>query len=226
MAASRVMGAATAKRQLLTRAAVLAAARDMVAESGYEALSLRPLAARLHVTAAALYMFTDDRRGLLEAVAEAEYEGQLRKYRAIRATDPIERLREIARIYVADARNEPELFRLRLRFSPFIGEDSAEAASAAGREAFELAKSAVEDAMVEGVIREGDPFALSMMIWAAVHGVAAFVLMGVERRPEIDHTLVDQVVEAMIAGLSPHQPDTPGADAGNTLTGPIPRRHP
>lgn len=192
----------TAKRQVLTREAVIAAARDMVAEVGHEALSLRPLAARLHVTASALYMFANDRQGLLEAVAEAEYESQLRKYRAIAAPHPIERIRQIARLYVGEAREAPELFRLRLRFSPFIGEDTAQAVSIAGRQAFELAKSAVEDAMAQHLIRAGDPFAASMLIWSAVHGVATFVLMGAERHPGVDAALVDHVLDALLVGLS------------------------
>lgn len=194
-----------AKRRPLTREAVIAAARDMVSEMGHEAFSLRPLAARLSVTASALYMFANDRQGLLEAVVEAEYTRHLKNYQAISASvsDPIQRLREISRVYVADARETPELFKLRLRYSPVIGEDAAESTFAAGRQAFDLAKAAVEEAMSLGFIRSGNGFALSMLIWAAVHGVASFVLMGAERHPGVGDDLVDDVLDALIVGLSP-----------------------
>lgn len=197
----RATGTRRKKRDLLTKEAVIEVAREMIAEMGHEAVSLRPLAARLKVTAAALYMFVEDKRDLLEAVAEAEFERNVAKYEAIKGRDPVTRLKEISRIYVSDARENPELFKLRLMFTPVIGE--AVGAGVGAQRGFSLAMAAVKEAMSDGTLRRGDPFEMSMRIWAAVHGVATFVLMGAETRAGIDERLVDRVVDAMVAGLAP-----------------------
>lgn len=199
-----------AKRGPLTRQAVIAAARDMVSEVGHEAFSLRQLAARLGVTASALYMFAEDRKGLLETVVETEYARHLKVYQAISASvsHPIQQLREISRVYVAEARDAPELFRLRLKYSSVTAEDEAGPAFAAGRRAFKIAESAVERAMFHGFIRSGDPFGVSVLIWAAVHGVAGFALLAAEGRSVIGDSLVDDILDVLIMGLSPTPSET------------------
>ncbi len=207
--ASKSKSSRRKKRTLLTRESVIDAAREMIAEVGHEAVSLRPLASRLKVTAAALYMCVDDKRDLLEAVAAAEYERKVRQYESIQTKDPIARLKEISRIYVADARDNPELFKLRMMFAPFIGESMNR--EAAPQRGFDLAKSAVEEAMDLGLLRRENSFAVSIRIWAAVHGVGSFVLMGAETRHSVDKNLIDQVVEAMVAGLSPKPKKIMGA---------------
>ena len=60
-------------RPLLHREAIVAAARELIVADGLEALSLRRLAARLGVTAPALYAHVRDKQDLLRAVAESGY---------------------------------------------------------------------------------------------------------------------------------------------------------
>ena len=57
-------------RPLLHREAIIAAARELIVADGLEALSLRRLAARLGVTAPALYAHVRDKQDLLRAVAQ------------------------------------------------------------------------------------------------------------------------------------------------------------
>src|SRR4051812_29937655 len=58
------------ERAGLTRAAVLAAARELIADSGFEALTMRELARRLDVAPNALYNHTTGRDDLVDALLD------------------------------------------------------------------------------------------------------------------------------------------------------------
>lgn len=191
------------QRAPLSRDAVIGAARDMIAELGHESLSLRPLAKRLGVTAAALYAHVEDKLDLLRAVAEGEYARAAQRYQATDSDDPIERLKHISHSYVAYARANPELFRVMFMFPPVIVSKSGSAQSAAAQQAFELAAQEVDRAMGQGKIRPGDPMLKSLSIWAAVHGAASFVLTGRDLDTDIEDKLVTTVVDNLLAGMAP-----------------------
>lgn len=175
----------------------------MIAELGHESLSLRPLAKRLGVTAAALYAHVEDKLDLLRAVAEGEYARAAERYRAIETDDPIERLRHISHSYVAYARANPELFRVMFMFPPVIASKTGTAQGASAQQAFDLAAREVERAMEQGKIRRGDPMLKSLSIWAAVHGAANFVLTGRDLGSDIEDRLVNTVVDNLLAGMAP-----------------------
>ena len=67
----------------LTRESVIEAARRSIVADGLEAVSLRKLAASLGVTAPALYAYVDDKRDLLRAVAEREFQRLARRRQRI-----------------------------------------------------------------------------------------------------------------------------------------------
>ena len=105
-------------RPLLHREAIVAAARELIVADGLEALSLRRLAARLGVTAPALYAHVRDKQDLLRAVAEGEFDALLERFDQITATDPVERIKAQGRAYVQHARENQQLFRVMFLFPP------------------------------------------------------------------------------------------------------------
>ena len=105
-------------RPPLQRDAIVAAARALIVEDGLEALSLRRLAAQLGVTAPALYAHVRDKRDLLRALAEGEFETLVARFDAITDPDPIARIKGHGRAYVQHARENPELFRVMVLFPP------------------------------------------------------------------------------------------------------------
>lgn len=190
-------------RPPLSREAIIGAARDMVIEVGVEGVSLRPLAARLGVTVGALYAHVDDKLQLLRLVAADQYACTAERYEAIEAGDPIARLKEICRLYVQSARDDPELFRLAFMFSPVLTAESGGELSLAARRSFDLAASEVARAMDQGKIRPDHHMVKSIAIWAAIHGVASFVTSGEGLAADLQGQLVETVVDNLLRGLAP-----------------------
>jgi len=77
-----------AERTHATRAALVAAARDLFVRAGYAATSTPQIAAAAHVTRGALYHHYADKQDLFRAVAEAEAEAVAREIEERTAAEP------------------------------------------------------------------------------------------------------------------------------------------
>jgi AcrR family transcriptional regulator len=200
----------------LSRDKIVAAARSSVVENGRGALSLRPLAARLGVTAPALYAHFASKEALLTAVAEDEFERLLAQIERVAddAPDPLERVKAQAHAYVTYALANPALFEIIFEFRPpWSSVPTGEELPLASK-AFEISSVAVVDAIAAGQLRETDPLMASLTIWAAVHGVATVLAAGPGLGDEYETALVRSVIDNIVSGLAVtvHEPRTNGGD--------------
>jgi AcrR family transcriptional regulator len=189
-------------RPPLTKDAILAEAHRIVAADGHESLSLRILAKRVGVTAAALYAHVESKHDLLRTLADKEYQRRAAVFGEIATADPFERLKAISHLYVREAQEQPNLFRFLLQFPPIGAWDAPNDVTPGGNQAFIIPASAVEDGIAQGLLKDGDPYMMSIAIWTAVHGVASFILQGADFVDAMADELVDTVVGGMLAGLA------------------------
>jgi AcrR family transcriptional regulator len=110
-----------AERSATTRAALLAAARDLFAERGFAATGRDDIAARAGVTRGALYHHFDSKEAVLRALVvemEAELVDHIAK--TVRGTKPgLEQLRAGALAYI-DACADPAMQRITLLEAPAV----------------------------------------------------------------------------------------------------------
>ena len=114
------------------------------------------------MTAPALYAYVDDKRDLLRAVAEREFQRLADAFERIDDPDPVERMRQMSRAYVEQALDEPELFRTMFQFSPDLaigGSTGAEEPLATA--VFELALGSVVEAIDSGALRPAEPITVA-----------------------------------------------------------------
>ncbi len=193
-------------RPNLTRELVVAQAHAMVIEGGLDAVSLRGVAARLGVTAPALYAYVDDKVDLLRGVAELEFDRLVSTFEAIVAESAIERIRMQALAYVQQALTDPALFQVMFLFRPdFVAQSEVDELPAASR-AFAAGAVAIEAAIADGSLRAGDPFVISLALWAAAHGTASVLLAGINLGEESEQQVIDAVIDNLLIGLSAAQP--------------------
>jgi AcrR family transcriptional regulator len=152
------------------RRALVAAALELVAGEGAEALSLREVARRARVSHNAPYRHFPSRAALLAAVAAAGFEALAATLAAVgeRGTAAA-RLRALGKAYIAFATENGALYRL--MFGGAI-EPSADAALAeAAERAFEPLRRAVAAIEPQAPLREA-----TLSAWAFVHGLAHLAL--------------------------------------------------
>ncbi len=147
------------------RAACVRAAVELLEEGGQSALSLRAVARRAGVSAAAPYRHYADREALVSAVAAVGYrELAARLAAAHPAPSTPEQLATVAVAYVQFAIERPALFRI--MFGEPCDRDNEE------RVAATAAVSAYVREIVARSFPGADPEALGTAIWALVHGLA------------------------------------------------------
>jgi AcrR family transcriptional regulator len=190
-------------RESLSRAAVVQAARELLTSEGLSALSLRRLAAKLDVTAAALYAYVDNKRDLLEAVIETEFQRLIDDFRGYEeaGADPIMRMCQMSWAYVRYARENPRVFRTMFMFRAQLSSEPTGDDFAMATKAFTAARKPVIDAVEQGLVRGSDPVLLHLTVWTAVHGVATVLLLGPDLGSRGAEELAASVIRSVIRGL-------------------------
>lgn len=153
------------------RAACLRAARELLEEDGSAGLSLRAVARRAGVSAAAPYRHYADRDALVSAVAAEGYRELAGLLAAAHpAPSTPDELADVAVVYVRFALDHPALFRAMF----------AEPCDPTSEE--RVAATAVISEYVRAIVRDAfpgsEPGALSTTVWALVHGLAFLLLDG------------------------------------------------
>ncbi len=162
------------------REALIAAAREVIANGGPQSLSLRAVARRAGVSTAAPYRHFSSRNGLLAAVAQEGFEtlsGEIRAATGAHPDDPVARLREAGVAYVCFANRNPAHYQVMFTAGLVDAtEEPAYRAAAAG--AFGLLLEAIEECQTAKLIRDEDPKRLALVAWSGVHGLASLIGTG------------------------------------------------
>ena len=158
---------------------ILKAASRLHRKHGFEALSLRAVAAEVGVTPMAIYRHFRDKDALVAAVVEAgfaRWEEYLAK--AVTASTPLEIIERALFAYADFALDEPNAFRLMfLTARPSIPAAPASLASSPSPSAQALI-DATHRAMESGDLARDDPAELILLCWAAMHGLIALHFSG------------------------------------------------
>ena len=176
----------------------MAVALDKIERDGHEAVSLRSLARDLDVTAPAIYDHVANKAEVLGAVATIGYLSLTESFE-VDGEPAIERCRSRARAYVTFAQRRPELFRVMFLYRPAAVTIETDNELSAASVTFDRGLEDIAAAIADGDLVDRDPVQLNLTLWAAMHGVAQVALMA----PPVAEQVVDDVIDAMFAGLRP-----------------------
>jgi AcrR family transcriptional regulator len=195
----------------LSRQAIIDTARDLLAAEGIEAVSLRRVAAALGVTAPALYAHVADKRDLLQGVADQEGRRVMDRVNSVSETEPLAVVRARSLAYVAYAKENPALFKALFMVRPELTHEPIEDERLARKAADTFAGGAapVYELAKTGMLGDVDPNLAALAIWTATHGVASVILAGPQFDPELERSLVETVINSVIAGLTQGRPGRP-----------------
>ena len=175
------------------RGEILAAARDLLAESGsVEAVSVRSVAARVGVTTPSIYLHFKDKEDLIDAVCATSFAdlAKAMEEAGAGATTPLDRLLALGRAYVRFALEQPEQYRVAMMA---CGGHPMTVDAVLTENCFQQLLSAVQDAVEAGIFSpctEGT-LGLALQLWSAAHGVASLLIC----KPWLPWGEVDPLVE-------------------------------
>jgi len=196
------------------RQALLDQAVRTIHRAGVEALTLRDVGASLGVSRTALYRHFADKTALLAAVATDGFRGLRTSLEEAWGAAGRGRggLEAQGLAYVRFALANPGHYRV--MFGGFVAKANCDpelTTEASG--AFGVLLAALAELQEQRVVREGDPEALALFVWSAVHGVAMLAIDGQLTRPgrsldQVPHLIVQRIWDGIAA------PDEPRRAAG------------
>jgi AcrR family transcriptional regulator len=169
------------KRHARTKQAILDAARQIIAEEGPAALSMRALADRIDYSPAALYEYYGNKEEIIAAVCD---EGQRYLFEAMNQADqnlpPAECLYQIGQAYIRFALEHPDYFLLMFTVTPppevaGLPEEVVRGMMEQEGSAYAILVQAIQRGIDEYAFRVRPGFdrdEMAYAAWTLVHGVA------------------------------------------------------
>lgn len=159
-----------------TEAAILDAARDLIAEGGIEALSMRAVASRVGLSATALYHYFEGKEALVDRVVTHGFrrsEEYLRRAIEDLPRGSLERVAALGEAYIRFAFENRQYFKIIFA----IRHDRPRAIDEVpGQGGYLVLRESVVEAMESGAIRRGDPDIVVLFLWAVVHGLVTIFM--------------------------------------------------
>ena len=163
------------------RDSILAAAARIIADEGFDALTMRKIADAVEYSPATLYLHFASRDDIALELVREGFEALVRQLApAASETDPLARLRAIARAYLAFAANQPETYKLIFmedeRFAAPVMARLKYDEDNASESAFNILLNTVHELVERGIYRALAPDAIAALLWSSLHGIAALKL--------------------------------------------------
>ncbi|BDE08073.1 TetR family transcriptional regulator [Vulcanimicrobium alpinum] len=199
------------------REQILAAARKIVLDEGYEQLTMRKIADAIEYSPAAIYLYFENREAIGRQLCAESFEHLIAYMAPVSAiADPFERLLSMGRCYARFGLENPREYRLlfmtdaaymQALFPPDHQKDDHP-----GERAFQFVVDIVTSARDAGAIEAADPIAVAEMLWTAVHGIVSLALTCSEAIETPLETLVETMCATIGRGLA-----TPAARAAHVV---------
>jgi AcrR family transcriptional regulator len=158
-----------------TETAILEAARDLLAEGGVDALSMRMVADRVGLSATAIYHHFAGKQDLVKRVVETGYQ-RFEEYGCeVMKSYPrgsLELLIALGEGYVRFAFENQAYFRVLFN----IQRDPRDVEELPAGGGYHVLRQCVLEAMENGAIRQADPDLVAHYLWTNVHGLVTLIL--------------------------------------------------
>jgi AcrR family transcriptional regulator len=184
-------------------------ATRLIAERGFDGVTLRALASELGCSPMTPYRYFADKEEIFQAARAAAFTrfGETQWDAVGQNADPLERLWTLATAYRNFALAEPAAYRILFEIDPMPGDESPASKQSdrtlkEGAGAYAALQTRVQSAVDAGVIR-GDADTLAHLYWAGMHGIVSLHLSGqLILGRELD-ALIASMLETLLGGSRP-----------------------
>jgi len=186
------------------RQEILAAARDLFVQEGYENVSMRRIAEKIEYSPTTIYLYFRDKDELLKEMCDETFTLLSRKLTRILGSggDPVVNLREGLKVYVQFGLKHPSHY-----YATFMRAggkcETGEFTGSAGEEAFRKLVAGIAACVEAGRFREHDVMAISQSLWMVVHGITSLLMTFSEKFPWVERErLIDMTIDNALRGLA------------------------
>ena len=184
-----------------TRQRILDVAREMFAQEGFDAVSMRRIADRIEYSPTAIYLHFKDKEELIQELCENDFYSFSMRFATVNSIeDPQERLRAAGQAYVDFALEHPNQYRL-MFMTPHPAFDPQTKDVEHGNpesDAYAFLVHTVTEGLKSKRFRRGmtDVQLIAQTVWAGIHGVIALHIAK-SHDPWVNWRAVKRRVEVM-----------------------------
>ena len=191
------------KEKQALRQKILAAARELFVNEGYENVSMRKVARKIEYSPTTIYLYFKNKAELLDSICDEAHSNLLNTLETLFQDlgDPVETLRRCARAYTEFGLKYPEDYKLTIILRPQYQKGLGLAEGSPATKMFNYLHAVVRECVQQKKFRQVDIATASQAVWSAVHGVTS-LLIAYPDFPWVDRNkLITQVIDTMIEGL-------------------------
>ncbi|HMB63264.1 MAG TPA: TetR/AcrR family transcriptional regulator [Eudoraea sp.] len=165
-----------AREKEALRSLILKGAKKLFIENGIEKTTIRNIADEIDYSVGTVYVYFKDKNAILHdlhSIGFQELGGYFKELFAI--SDPMERLKEMGRVYIKFALENQEMYDLMFNLKAPMEylESTEEGGWNEGTATFGLVKKTVEECINKGHFKGHSLEPLSFMVWSLVHGMCS-----------------------------------------------------
>ena len=159
-----------------TETAILEAARNLLAEGGLEALSMRAVASQVGLSATAIYHWFEGKEDLVDRVVQHGFKrSEAYMWKAIEELPPgsMDRVAALGEAYIRFALENREYFKIIFAIQNPAPRNIDDVPGQGG---YRVLRQCVIEAMDAGNIRRTDPDMVVLFLWSVVHGLVTIFM--------------------------------------------------
>jgi len=191
------------------RSDILDAARQLFVRDGYQATSIRAIAAKVGCSPGVLYHYFDGKPSIMARLVRETFLKMREKLAAIRddQAPPLDRLRRMLRAYIEFGLDHEHHYALLFMKPDMNLEENAPILAAFhedGLQTFACLRQICGDSIRAGVFREELASAeeVAQTLWVSIHGLVSLQI-GSKGFPWIERSrLVDRLVDVLLSGVA------------------------
>jgi len=166
------------------REKIMNAARELFAQQGIEAVSMRKVAEAVEYSTAIIYSHFADKQALLREICLADFAALAETFVHLAGVaDPMDRIREIGLAYARFGLDHPNQYRLMFMtpHEPVLSKDDLQAVGKGNpdQDGYAFLRATVQEAIASGRLRKEltDADEVCQILWPAVHGMVSLQII-------------------------------------------------
>lgn len=186
---------------------ILDAAKMLFLKDGYEATSIRRIAAEIEFSPTTIYLYYKDKAEIAHALHQEGFKILGEQFRVLaHIGEPFERLITMGKVYMQFALENRDYYELMFVMKDAIAHLDDQCADdhwEEGQQAFRALLNTITHCQVAGYFKGLEPEAFSLMVWSSMHGLCTLKIHG-----HLDHVVSHKEILTGVDDVFAHAFDT------------------
>lgn len=169
---------------------ILKAAKKLFLEDGYEATSIRKIAAEIEFSPTTIYLYYKDKHEIAHALHQEGFKIMGESFKVLAHVEhPFERLKAMGRLYIQFALENPDFYELMFVMKEPMEHIENDCAWEEGEEAFGALVDTIKACQQIGYFGNFETNVFALLVWSTMHGLCALKINN-----HLDHMIANKKI--------------------------------